>query len=188
MNGVSKQLPTLVECDNIPTEKHEIPTTESVKQYDHLRDIAGEIPPLDTKAQVQLLIGRDAPEIMKVREVRNGPKGAPWAHKLAIGWTVCGRLCVNDFYHEFIPCPNKFEVKECYEETENFNDVFQTTDRDNEPSMSIEDQRFVKVMQSEIHKNGNWEMPLPLRNADVSFPNNRDQASSRMNSLLRTFK
>jgi hypothetical protein len=33
--------------------------------------------------------------------------------------------------------------------------------------------RFVKVMQSEIHKNenGNWEMPLPLRNADVSFPN-----------------
>ena len=229
MNGVSKQLPTLVECDNIPTEKHEIPTTESVKQYDHLRDIAGEIPPLDTKAQVQLLIGRDAPEIMKVREVRNGPKGAPWAHKLAIGWTVCGRLCVNrqggpvhvqthrtvihgssgevkhdvdihseiksayrsnDFYHEFIPCPNKFEVKECYEETENFNDVFQTTDRDNEPSMSIEDQRFVKVMQSEIHKNenGNWEMPLPLRNADVSFPNNRDQASSRMNSLLRTSK
>ncbi|CAB3980037.1 Hypothetical predicted protein [Paramuricea clavata] len=95
MNGVSKQLPTLVECDNIPTEKHEIPTTQLVKQYEHLRKIADEIPPLDTKAQVQLLIGRDAPEIMKVREVRNGPKGAPWAHKLAIGWTVCGRLCVN---------------------------------------------------------------------------------------------
>ncbi len=133
-----------------------------------------------------MLIGRNAPEIMKVREVRNGPKGAPWAHKLAIGRTICGRMCfsrqgrpvhirthrtvvqwssnkVNDgihtqsvivtehennaLFHDYSPCPNKFEVKEC------FADVFQTRNRDNEPSMSIEDQRFLKLMETEIHKN-----------------------------------
>ncbi len=96
----------------------------------------------------------------------------------------------NALFHDYTPCPNKFEVKECYGESESFADVFQTTSRDNEPSMSIEDQRFLKLMETEIHKNekGNWEMPLPLRKTDVSLPNNRDQAASRVESLLRTFK
>ena len=77
------------------TDKTEIPIPQLVRNYDHLREIADEIPPLDTKPEVQLLIGRDAPEIMKAREVRHGPKGAPWAHKLAVGWTVCGRMCFS---------------------------------------------------------------------------------------------
>ena len=55
----------------------EIPTPELVKKFHHLRDIAKEIPPLDRKAEVALLIGRDAPELMKVREVGNGPIGTP---------------------------------------------------------------------------------------------------------------
>jgi hypothetical protein len=59
----------------------------------------------------------------------------------------------NDFYHEFVPCPIKFELNDCYEETENSNDVFQTTDRDNEPSMSIEDQRF--------HRRPRIDLPAP---------------------------
>ena len=56
--------------------------------------------------------------------------------------------------------------------------------------MSLEDQRFLKLMETEIHKNekGNWEMPLPLRKTDVTLPNNRDQAASRVESLLQTFK
>ena len=64
-------------------------------QYTHLRDIADEIPPLDSKAQVQLLVGRNAPELLKVRAFRNGPKGTPWAYKLAVGWTICGQACVD---------------------------------------------------------------------------------------------
>lgn len=46
--GVSMKLPTLVECENIPTEKHEIPTPQLVKKYEHLFEIAHEIPPLDS--------------------------------------------------------------------------------------------------------------------------------------------
>jgi hypothetical protein len=64
-------------------------------QYTYLRDIADEIPPLDSRADVQLLIGRNAPELFKVRAFRNGPDGTPWAHKLAIGWTICGQACVD---------------------------------------------------------------------------------------------
>ncbi|XP_028407838.1 uncharacterized protein LOC114530418 [Dendronephthya gigantea] len=226
-DGVLMKLPTLVECDNIPSDKREIPIPEQVKRYGHLREVADKLPPLNSEAEVQLLIGRDAPEIMKVREVRNGPKGAPWAHRLAVGWTVCGRMCVNrqggpihitthrtvvrdlsnkledgvqvhsqtkvnhpyqTLYTEYLSCPNKLEVKDCYDEPEDV--VFQTTVRDNEPSLSIEDRRFLTLMDEAIHKNekGNWEMPLPLRNLDVKFPNNRKQAESRMNNLLQSFK
>lgn len=40
--------------------------------------------------------------------------------------------------------------------------------------MSVEDRRFIEIMETGIHKNkfGNWEMPLPLRKTKVTFPNN----------------
>ena len=201
-------------------------------QYTHLRDIADEIPPLDSKAQVQLLVGRNAPELLKVRAFRNGPKGTPWAYKLAVGWTICGQACVDRqggaihvgthhtiyynpprqthieqgdvdnsrcdakpgqnrsnpggeiLYHELTPCKNTYIVQE------NFPDVYQTTDRDNETTMSIEDRRFTQTMESKTHKNetGHWEMPLPLRASVIHLPDNRDQASSRLKGLLHSFK
>ena len=60
------KLPTLIECDNIPKDKSEIPTPEFAVQYTHLRDNADEIFPLDSKAEVQLLISRNAPKLLKV--------------------------------------------------------------------------------------------------------------------------
>jgi hypothetical protein len=75
MKGDTIQLPKLIECDSIPRDKREIPTPELVRKFPHLQEIAREIPPLDPKAQIHLLIGRDAPEILKVRAFKNGPKG-----------------------------------------------------------------------------------------------------------------
>ena len=78
-----------------PEDKREIPTPEIVKQFDNLCDISEEIPPFDNEAKVQLLIGRNTPELLKVRAFRNGPNGTPWAHKLAVGWTICGQTCID---------------------------------------------------------------------------------------------
>ena len=88
LNGVTSDLPTLIECDSIPHDKREIPTPEMARRFPHLHEIAGEIPPLDPNADIHLLLGRDAPELLKVREFKNGPKGAPWAQKLSLGWTI----------------------------------------------------------------------------------------------------
>ena len=111
------------------------------RRFPHLHEIASEIPPLDPNADIHLLLGRDAPELLKVREFRNGPKGSPWAQKLSLGWTIIGQMCL-DFVggpahmltcctsllsandgepwdkhmepecYEFIPCPNQFRIKE----------------------------------------------------------------------------
>ena len=95
LNGIELDLPTLVECESIPQDKREIPTPETAARFPHLKQIAGEIPPLDDDAEIYLLIGRDAPELLKVRRFINGPKGAPWAQLLSLGWTISGQTCLD---------------------------------------------------------------------------------------------
>ena len=75
-------------------------------------------------------------------------------------------------------------------ESENQNDVYHTTPEDNDAALSQEDRQFLKIVEKGIHKNalGNWEIPLPLRNENMTMPNNRVQALNRLNGLLRTFK
>ena len=55
------------------------------RRFPHLSDIMGEIPQLDENAEIHLLIGRYAPELLKVREFRKGPKRALWAQKISLG-------------------------------------------------------------------------------------------------------
>ena len=93
--GKTYKLPTLIECDNIPRDKKEIPTPDLAQQFGHLAEIASEIPPVDHHAEIHLLFGRDASELLKVRAFKNGPKGAPWAQKLFLGWTISGKMCLD---------------------------------------------------------------------------------------------
>ena len=85
----------LVECSNITQDKREIVTPEMVMQFSHLKEVAKEIPPYDPRAKVEILIGRDTPELLKIRESRNGPKGAPWAQRLDLGWPISGQMCLD---------------------------------------------------------------------------------------------
>ena len=213
-NRAEFTLPTLTECDNIPQDKREIPTSAMARRFPHLSLIANEIPLLDDAADVHLLIGCNAPELLKVRESRNGPSGAPWAQRLALGWTISGQLCL-DFpngpahvltrltslstdsrrkqegegkCYELVPCPNQFKVTDPPLERA-ADGVFKTTRHDNEPSLSLEDRTFLEIMDKGIHKNtsGNWEMPLPFRDEHQSMPNNRAQAMRRLQGLLKMF-
>ena len=86
-------LPQLVECANIPEDKCEIATPEMARQFSHLKETADEIPPYDPKANVE--VGRDAPKLLKIRASRNGPKGAPWAQKVDLDWTISGQMCLD---------------------------------------------------------------------------------------------
>ena len=94
LSGAAADLPTLIECGNVPQEKREIPTPEMARRFPHFQEIANEIPPLVGIANIHLLISRDAPEL-KVREFRNGTKGTPWAQKLSLGWTIIGQMCLD---------------------------------------------------------------------------------------------
>lgn len=59
---------------------------------------------------------------------------------------------------------------------------------DNDVSLSVEDRKFLNLMEREIHKNenNNWEMPLPFRRQDINIPKNKPQALQRFKSLMKT--
>ena len=139
LNKTVAKLPKLIECEHIPQERDEIPTPFMTKHFPHLYDITNDIPPLDKDANIEILLGRDAPELLKVCEFRNGPKGAPWAQKLLLGWTSLVRHALT----ETVSCQNYFKVKESHERpfNENQDDVYHTIPEDNDVALS----RFIKT-------------------------------------------
>lgn len=52
----SIDMPTIIECDEIPEVREEIPTPDVALHYEHLHDIAVHIPPIDPNAKIMLLI------------------------------------------------------------------------------------------------------------------------------------
>lgn len=75
--GVCLDLPPLIECNEILTNKSEIPTLEVALAYTHLRHIAPHIPKLDPDAQMMILLGRDMIRVHKVREQVNSTTTHP---------------------------------------------------------------------------------------------------------------
>lgn len=52
-------LPILLECNQIPNVRAEIPTSEAAYHHAHLKHIADKIPPLNPDAKILLLLSRD---------------------------------------------------------------------------------------------------------------------------------
>ncbi|KAL0149829.1 hypothetical protein M9458_054877 [Cirrhinus mrigala] len=131
-NKISIHLPTLLECNQIPNVRTEIPTPEAAFHHVHLKRIADKIPPLDPDAKILLLLGRDILQVHKVREQISGPGDAPFAQRLDLGWVVVGDVCLGGAHRtqevrsyktailengrtsHFQPCNNQIRVKEVF--------------------------------------------------------------------------
>lgn len=123
-------LPSLIECDDIPNNREEIPTPEVALHHAHLRSVARFIPDIDPQAPIMLLLGRDIIRVHKVREQVNGSHNLPYAQKLDLGWVIVGNVCLGKVHRPltistfhtntielqrptlFDACPNVFHVKE----------------------------------------------------------------------------
>ncbi|XP_040289970.1 uncharacterized protein LOC121002590 [Bufo bufo] len=178
-NNLQLPLPTLVECNQIPANKEEIPTPEVAFYHPHLRSIASEIPPLDKDAKILLLLGRDILRIHKTNVLPNGRNT------------------------HFEPCPHHYWVKEkvtsCKLQHRNTNlsrtyddsfgsTVFNVSSEDDKLAPSAEDKEFLKVMDNEFFQedSNGWVAPLPFRLPREKLPNNLHQAVKRFSSLKRT--
>lgn len=207
-NETCLQLPTLIECDNLPNNRKEIPTPEVVYHHKHLNKIASEIPPLDPKAEILLLIGRDLLRVHKVRKQINGRNNEPFAQKLDLGWVVVGDVCVNGMHgpptvssmktyisdsgrpSTFLECENKIKVRDLYTERSDTLSVFSRTIHDHQLAPSIEDKRFLDIMEKGFLQDdsNSWVAPLPFRHPRRKLPNNREYAEKRFASLERNLQ
>jgi hypothetical protein len=182
-----------------------------------LKKVAEKLEPLDADSEILLLLGRDAITTHHVQKQIVGPVNSPFAQKLKLGWVVVGDMCLGGNHRPdkisvcktylttegrpsiLPPCPNKFEV---YEPTQHHpipksqdslssslaSDVFMQTDSDDTPGYSIEDRKFLDVMNKELHKdeNGHWCAPLPFRVPRRKLPNNRTMALQRARLLEKS--
>lgn len=92
------ELPSVLECSEIPNSGDEIPTPEVMRYHSHLNHISECIPPLDTSAAIMLLMGRDLPEAHHVYDQRLGSKGSPYVQKLKLGWVIVGEICLGGIH------------------------------------------------------------------------------------------
>ncbi|XP_055017007.1 uncharacterized protein LOC129411103 [Boleophthalmus pectinirostris] len=129
---MSFPLPMLIECNDIPNNRDEIPTTEAASHHPHLKAIAGEIPPLDPHADILLLIGRNLLRVHKVRKQICGKHNDPFAQKFDLGWVIIGDVCLGSAHKPrevntlkthvldngrpsyLTPCNSRFSVKESF--------------------------------------------------------------------------
>ncbi|XP_034076932.1 uncharacterized protein LOC117549272 [Gymnodraco acuticeps] len=226
---ISLRLPTLIECNQIPNNRSEIPTPDAALHHNHLRKMADEIPSLDPQAEILLLLGRDILRVHKIRKQINGPHNAPFAQKLDLGWVVIGDVCLGGAHKPSVvstlktailengrpsylqPCGSQVQVKERFGhdtmhqafpvtssdsspstiDEENLGQfIFRRTPSDHKLAPSIDDTRFLRIMDSEVHQDNSnsWVAPLPFKTPRQRLPNNRDCAYNRLISLRRTLE
>ena len=198
LNGKSSlRLPPLIECDYIPNNLDEIPTPEVARSYKHMRDIEEEIPPLDQDAEITMLVGRDLLPAHHILDQRLGDQNSPFAQRLYLGWVVIGEVCYGASHSQeslsvcktytrtngrvslMETCENVFQLKE--------EDIFVKTKHDDSPGLSIEDKRFIDIMDQGFERDseGCWCAPLPFREHRQLLPSNRTLALHRANLLTR---
>ena len=176
---VTIRLPHVRECNNIPDNYSEIPVPEIAQAYEHLTPIVDQVDPVEPGVPIALLIGRDVLQAHKVREQIEGPENTPFAQRLDLGWVIIGESCLDAVADR--------KIGRCHSYVAVLDDVFTTTEADNTPANSVEDNQFLDILDSEATKNasGHWEMPLPFKPERQRLPNNRPMALKRFKNVAR---
>ena len=162
---------------------------ECLKAWGHLKDLKFAE---QENAELDLIIGIDHKQAFSPLDCRTGPAEAPDAIKTPLGWVLYGpmpgflpaqvegsdtefsifNVSINEL-HDGPPVPDPLDyVVECGLASKN----------------SQEDRIAFKKMKDEVKFIDNHiQLPLLLRNSNISLPNNRFVVESRLSSLKRRF-
>ncbi|XP_062581093.1 uncharacterized protein LOC134242906 [Saccostrea cucullata] len=187
------KFPELIECNDLPSNRDEIPSCQVATQYPHLKCIASKVPPLIETANIELLIGRDLTSAHIVYEQIVGEEDEPFAQRLSLGWVIVGQVCLGGAHlpevrtfktfalrngrpSTFEPCNNELLVNDR---------LFQKTEHDEKIGLSIEDREFLKLMDTSFERDdsGHWVAPLPFKQNRPRLPDNKPQALQRARSF-----
>ncbi|KAK3569837.1 hypothetical protein QTP86_005855 [Hemibagrus guttatus] len=172
-------LPSLIECNDFPNNRDEIPTPDVARHHAHLKSVAHLIPDQDPQAPIMLLLGWDVIRVHKVRKQVNGPHYLPYAQKLDLGWVIVGNVCQGDVHRPltirtfhmntvepkrptlFCPCPNVFNVNERRTKDDNQMQAFSSTKQ-----RSCFQQPHLPSPVVSVSNSGLWNCQSAVRNAD----------------------
>ncbi|XP_035989441.1 uncharacterized protein LOC118561455 [Fundulus heteroclitus] len=180
------QLPDVMTQKRMPVSKRNVPQQEDINQWPYLQSI--KLHNLD--ADVDLLIGTDAPKVMEPWELINSQDDGPYAVWTRVGWVINGPLRSErrkTDCHAFTA--NRISVQNL--ETmliEQYNHDFNEKTSQEQIEMSREDIKFMDIMNNTAHLiNGHYCIDLPFKAENSTLPVNRCIAEQRLQSLKRKF-
>lgn len=180
-------LPEIFTQKEMPVTVEDMVTPEDLTKWPYLSKI--HIPSI--KANVDLLIGTNAPKIMEPWEVINSRGNGPYAIRTVLGWVINGPLARdNDLLEQNLPSVTINRISLCKLEkmlTEQYNHEFNDKICQ-EKEMSREDHKFLEIAeQSALWQNGRYCLKLPFKKKDLLLPNNFAIAKQRMQGLKKIF-
>lgn len=186
------KLPSVLTQTTLPVSKVNVPCQEDVAKWPYLSSI--KLHELD--ADVDLLIGTDAPDVLEPWELINSQCGGPYAVRTRVGWVINGPLRIGDSEGGAIKtgCTVVTANRISVEHLENmliqqYNHDFNERTYNEQLEMSREDIKFMKIVKdTTVLKDGHYCIDLPFRAEDPVLPNNRCIALQRLQSLKKRFE
>ena len=86
------KLPGIYTRECIPADKSLIPTSESIQQWDHLKEVAKKLEPYNDKMEIGLLLGYNCSAALLPKEVVTAGDDHPYAVRTVLGWSVVGTI------------------------------------------------------------------------------------------------
>lgn len=184
--GMFYELPQTLTQKKMPISDDNIVAADDLVKWPYLAKL--DIPRIE--ANVDLLIGSNAPKLLEPWEVINSSGNGPYAIRTALGWVINGPLhggdssqnteCTSALVNRISVCKLEEMLHKQY--NHDFNEL-----ATEEKGPSREDRKFMEIMeQSAILKNNHYQLNLPFKK-DVCLPNNFSVAKQRVTSLKRKF-
>lgn len=182
-------LPEVLTQKQMPVTKENIATAADVKRWNHLSKV--HIPSIN--ANVDMLIGTNAPKILEPWEIVNSCGNGPYAIRTVLGWVINGPLHGSsngsDVDMELSSVVvnrisiSKLELMLSSQYNHDFNEK-----PSEEKEMSREDQKCMEIMNTSATLQDNrYSLKLPLKTPDVLLPNNFAVAKQRLLGLRKRF-
>ncbi|KAL6461080.1 hypothetical protein MHYP_G00310460 [Metynnis hypsauchen] len=154
-------------------------TPDEVAKWDHLADIP--IPSVNSD-DVHLVIGQDAPRLLRAEEYRVGGDNDPYATRRVLGWAINGPIDYkqsgNKVKAYFLKSDHSLQIQ-----VEMFWKLDNSTQKDN---LSVNNYKVIKQWENSVSKDGShYILDIPFKNKAVALPNNVNLAAHRLRLLER---
>ncbi len=181
------KLPEILTQKEMPVSTNNIVTEGDLAKWPYLSKV--KIPSLS--ANVDLLIGSNAPKMLEPWEVINSQGEGPYAIRTALGWVINGPLHGSSSGLEAEVSSvivNRISVSRLENMLkEQYNHDFNERITE-EKGLSREDMRFMEIAErSATLRDGHYSLKLPFKKENVSLPNNFSVVKQRLLSLKRRF-
>ncbi|XP_023192327.1 uncharacterized protein LOC111609249 isoform X3 [Xiphophorus maculatus] len=183
-------LPDVLTQSTMPVSTLNIPQQKDIDQWPHLKPVNLH----NINADVELLIGTDASNVLEPWEVINSVDGGPYAVKTKVGWVINGPLRTRSNNRNKNVCTtvtaNRISVEHLKEMlVKQYNHDFNERSSEEKTEMSREDLHFMNIVNNSTKLiESHYHIDLPFRSESPSLPNNICVAEQRLQSLRRRFE